>query len=127
MSLFRSAATISSFTLPKLAHAGLAIGLGTCINALFLLLILKRRGICQPEPGWGKFFLRMAPAAIALIALMLTVDHYIDWIGLHSQATRKSVFYAFSARFWHVPSSILGACCCSAFAPPTSAAGMHPC
>jgi putative peptidoglycan lipid II flippase len=72
---------------PRLAHAGLAlaIGLSACINALALLITLKRRGIYQPEPGWGKFFSRMVPAIIALTALMLTVDHYVDWIGLRSQ------------------------------------------
>jgi putative peptidoglycan lipid II flippase len=72
---------------PMLAHAGLAlaIGLGACINALSLLIGLKRRGIYRPEPGWGKFFLRMAPALIALTALLAVVDSHVDWIGLRAQ------------------------------------------
>lgn len=46
---------------PVLQHAGLAlaIGLGACINALWLLFGLLRRGSYRPEPGWGLFALRV--------------------------------------------------------------------
>ena len=59
-----------------LHHAGLAlaIGLGACFNSAILFYFLRKRGIYQPEPGWGKFFLKLC---IALLALGLTL-----WFGM---------------------------------------------
>ena len=51
---------------PLLAHAGLAIGLGACLNALALLIGLLRRGVYRPAPGWTRFALRLLPALAAL-------------------------------------------------------------
>ncbi|NDB01967.1 MAG: murein biosynthesis integral membrane protein MurJ, partial [Betaproteobacteria bacterium] len=55
---------------PMLQHAGLAlaIGLGACINALWLLFGLLRRGSYRPEPGWGLFALRVGVACGLLAA-----------------------------------------------------------
>jgi putative peptidoglycan lipid II flippase len=69
---------------PHLAVAGLAlsIGLGACLNACFLYWGLRRRGIYQPEAGWGIFSLRLLPA----LCLMGGVASYgasrIDWIAM---------------------------------------------
>ncbi len=62
-----------------LHHAGLAlaIGLGACFNSSILFYFLRKRGIYQPEPGWGKFFLKLC---IALLALGLTL-----WFGMGSE------------------------------------------
>jgi putative peptidoglycan lipid II flippase len=62
-----------------LQHAGLAlaIGLGACFNSTILFYFLRKRGIYQPEPGWGKFFLKLC---IALLALALTL-----WFGMGSE------------------------------------------
>lgn len=62
-----------------LQHAGLAlaIGLGACFNSVILFYFLRKRGIYQPEPGWGKFFLKLC---IALLALALTL-----WFGMGSE------------------------------------------
>jgi putative peptidoglycan lipid II flippase len=63
----------------ELQHAGLAlsIGLGACFNSAILFFFLRKRGIYQPEPGWGKYFLKLG---IALIALGLTL-----WFGMGSE------------------------------------------
>ncbi len=55
-----------------LHHAGLAlaIGLGACFNSSVLFYFLRKHGIYQPEPGWGKFFLKLC---LALLALGLTL------------------------------------------------------
>jgi len=60
----------------ELQHAGLAlaIGLGACFNAAILFKYLRKHGIYQPEPGWGKFFVKVL---IALLALALTL-----WFGM---------------------------------------------
>ncbi len=62
-----------------LQHAGLAlaIGLGACFNSAVLFYLLRKRNIYRPEPGWGKFFLKLC---IALLALALTL-----WFGMGSQ------------------------------------------
>lgn len=63
----------------ELHHAGLAlsIGLGACFNSAILFYLLRKRGIYQPEPGWGKFFLKLC---VALLALAWTL-----WFGMGSQ------------------------------------------
>ncbi len=62
-----------------LHHAGLAlaIGLGACFNSAVLFYFLRKRGIYNPEPGWGKFFLKLC---VALLALGLTL-----WFGMGSE------------------------------------------
>ncbi len=63
----------------ELGHAGLAlsIGLAACFNSAILFYFLRKRGIYQPEPGWGKFFLKLCAA---LLALGLTL-----WIGMGTE------------------------------------------
>lgn len=55
-----------------LKHAGLAlaIGLGACLNALLLFLILRREKIYAPQPGWPVFLLKVA-ASVGLMAVVL--------------------------------------------------------
>jgi len=62
-----------------LHHAGLAlsIGLGACLNSSILFYYLRKHGIYQPEPGWAKFFFKVA---IAVAALGITL-----WFGMGSQ------------------------------------------
>ncbi|WP_251863358.1 murein biosynthesis integral membrane protein MurJ [Achromobacter sp. Marseille-Q4962] len=76
---------------PLFSHAGLAlaIGLGACLNALALLLGLRRRGVYRPGAGWAVFALRLLPALAALAALLIYADQRIDWIGLQAHAWRR--------------------------------------
>ncbi|MGA7594259.1 MAG: murein biosynthesis integral membrane protein MurJ [Gallionella sp.] len=62
-----------------LHHAGLAlsIGLGACLNSAILFRYLRKHRIYQPEPGWAKFFLKVA---IAVAALGITL-----WLGMGSE------------------------------------------
>jgi putative peptidoglycan lipid II flippase len=55
-----------------LRHAGLAlaIGLGACLNAFLLYLILRKDRIYAPQPGWPVFVLKVA-AAVAFMAIVL--------------------------------------------------------
>jgi putative peptidoglycan lipid II flippase len=55
-----------------LRHAGLAlaIGLGACLNALLLYLILRRQKIYVPQPGWPVFILKVL-ASVAFMAIVL--------------------------------------------------------
>jgi putative peptidoglycan lipid II flippase len=69
---------------PWLGHGGLAlsIGLAALFNAGLLLFLLRRRGLYQPSPGWGRFALRVAFASAALGAVLAFAARRIDWIGL---------------------------------------------
>jgi len=55
-----------------LRHAGLAlaIGLGACLNALMLFLLLRKQNIYAPQPGWLSFTLKIALAVTAMAAAL---------------------------------------------------------
>jgi len=55
-----------------LKHAGLAlsIGLASCFNAVMLWRGLRRRGVYQPQAGWGVFMLKLLVALIVLGAVL---------------------------------------------------------
>jgi putative peptidoglycan lipid II flippase len=57
-----------------LRHAGLAlaIGLGACLNALLLYLMLRKQTIYTPQPGWRVFTLKIAVAVLAMAASLWT-------------------------------------------------------
>jgi putative peptidoglycan lipid II flippase len=69
---------------PWLGHAGLAlsIGLGALVNAAWLLVGLRRRGVYTPAPGWGGFAWRVGAATAALAAVLAWASHAVDWVGL---------------------------------------------
>ncbi|MFP8833318.1 murein biosynthesis integral membrane protein MurJ [Hydrogenophaga sp. XSHU_21] len=76
---------------PHLAHAGLAlaIGLGALVNALLLLVGLRRRGAYRPAPGWARF-LAQVTAASALLAVFLTwAASRISWLGFEGAALQR--------------------------------------
>lgn len=56
----------------QLRHAGLAlaISLGACLNAALLLRGLRRRGIYQPQQGWGVFILKLLLAVYAMAVVL---------------------------------------------------------
>jgi putative peptidoglycan lipid II flippase len=69
----------------QLKHAGLAlaIGLGSCLNAAILFRLLVKHEIYSPQPGWGRFFLKVLIALAAMCgALLLAAGNARDWIEL---------------------------------------------
>jgi putative peptidoglycan lipid II flippase len=70
-----------------LQHAGLAlaIGLGACINAALLLLILLRRDIYRPQAGWAIFVFKLAIAVYAMaVALWVASGSDAAWLTMGS-------------------------------------------
>jgi putative peptidoglycan lipid II flippase len=67
---------------PWLRHAGLAlsIGVGALINATWLYVGLRRRGVYKPSPGWAAFALRVALATSVLGTLLWWADRHVDWL-----------------------------------------------
>jgi putative peptidoglycan lipid II flippase len=82
---------------PVLDHAGLAlsIGLGAGVNALALLVLLRRRGIYQPGHGWPGFLLRLAPALLTVCALLWLANQHLNWIALGATPLLRAAWLAF--------------------------------
>jgi putative peptidoglycan lipid II flippase len=81
---------------PWLGHAGLAlsISLGAMVNAGWLLIGLRRRGLYTPSPGWPAFLARVG-AASGLLALVLAwAAREVDWLGLQAQAGLRAAWMA---------------------------------
>ena len=75
---------LNVFLVPWLAHAGLAlaIALGACLNALALLIGLRRKGIYQPARGWLRFFVQQGLGLAGLAVPLWWAARHIDWLGL---------------------------------------------
>src|SRR5687767_4669357 len=66
-----------------LRHAGLAlaIGLGACLNALLLYVILRKHQIYAPQPGWPVFILKvLASVAFMAVVLFTTMGEAAWWL-----------------------------------------------
>ena len=76
---------------PLLQHAGLAlsIGIGALINALWLLIGLRKRGSYQPAPGWGMFTLQVVAASALLAVFLLWASGAFHWTQLQADALQR--------------------------------------
>ncbi|MSQ60675.1 MAG: murein biosynthesis integral membrane protein MurJ [Betaproteobacteria bacterium] len=67
-----------------LGHVGLAlaVGLGACLNATLLYLKLRSHQIYRPDPGWGKFSLKLLVglAALGTVLWLAAADSQV-WLG----------------------------------------------
>jgi putative peptidoglycan lipid II flippase len=54
---------------------GIASALSSYINLLLLWRWLRRDGVYSPQPGWGRFTLRLVIACAALCAAVLLGEH----------------------------------------------------
>jgi putative peptidoglycan lipid II flippase len=72
---------------PYLGHAGLAlsIGLGSLLNAGWLLMGLCKTGRYQPLPGWMLFSVRIVIATALLGAGLWFACEHIQWVELRQQ------------------------------------------
>ena len=78
-----------------LKHAGLAlaIGLGACLNALLLFVLLRRHDAYTPQPGWGVFVLKVAAsAALMAIVLFSTMGEAAWWLSAGWQRKLPALF-----------------------------------
>jgi putative peptidoglycan lipid II flippase len=85
---------------PLLGHAGLAlsVSLGACANAALLFAGLWRRKIFVPQPGWGRFALRLALGLGAMIVWLGWMRAMVDWqAGQGLWATRALLLAAIIA------------------------------
>lgn len=86
------------FFVPYFAHAGLSlsIGIGASVNALLLLIGLRKKGIYQPASGWSKFLGQLAFACGALTAALFGFRRCVDWVALGEAPVVRIVLLAAS-------------------------------
>ena len=75
---------LSLVLVSKLQHVGLAlaISLASWVNAGLLFIILWRRGVYRPEPGWLVFALRVMLALTAMVACLTWLNSEPSaWFG----------------------------------------------
>ena len=68
-----------------LAHAGLTLASAVAgyVNAGLLFVVLIRRKLYHPEPGWGKFILRLSAASVVMsIYLVKMAGQVTYWMAL---------------------------------------------
>ncbi len=72
---------------PWLGHAGLAlsIGLGSMVNAAWLLIGLRRTGRYQPSAGWWRFVAQVGLATAVLGVGLWFAANGLDWVALRAQ------------------------------------------
>ena len=75
---------VNCAAVPLMGHAGLAlsVGIGSCVNAGTLLLVLRRRRIFEPLAGWGSFALRVLFGTAVMSAALWAGQRGIDWTAL---------------------------------------------
>ncbi len=77
----------------KLQHAGLAlaIGLGACINAGMLYVLLRLKGFYQPKPGWASFLIKLVLALLAMGLCLWGLEAWWqpDWV--HSSGWQRAL------------------------------------
>lgn len=66
------------------AGLALSIGLGACLNAAFLYLGLRKRGIYVPHAGWTAFALKVVIAVVAMGAVAWFAQAQLDWAALRA-------------------------------------------
>ncbi len=72
------------------AALALSIGLAACVNALWLLWGLHRRGSFRPAPGWIGLIWRVAAATAVMGAGLWQAAWRIDWMALGAQEAQRA-------------------------------------
>lgn len=77
---------------PWLGHAGLALSIGCAalVNALWLLIALRRRGSWTPAPGWWGFLAKIVLASALMGAALAWAAHTYDWVALGATELRRA-------------------------------------
>ena len=79
-----------------LAHAGLALStsLAGYVNAVLLLIFLRKTEVYQRYENWGNFFVKIFIAALSVVGwLYISSPDYDTWISLSSFEMISRLFY----------------------------------
>jgi putative peptidoglycan lipid II flippase len=101
-----------AFIVP-LKHAGLAlaIGLGACMNATILFLLLRKHGIYTPQSGWAAFLAKVITAVLLMCgAIALFYGSDAAWMqpGFAHRVIRLSGVIALGASVYFAALWLMG-------------------
>jgi len=87
---------MNTLFVPWVGQAGLSlsIGLAAMLNAAFLLIGLRRRGVYRPRPGWRAFGLRVGAACLLLAAGLAWAGQAFDWTALRAHPLERAGWMA---------------------------------
>jgi putative peptidoglycan lipid II flippase len=87
---------LNLFLVPVFHHAALtlSISLGAMINALWLLIGLRRRGSYRPEPGWGVFLLQVIAASALLAIFLMWAAGAVPWTRMPGENFKRIGYMA---------------------------------
>ena len=76
-----------------LKHVGLAlaIGLGACLNAGLLFMLLRRQSIYQPGKDWGSFLWKLCTALVVMGGGLWLLQHMLAFDWVHARGMAKVV------------------------------------
>ena len=80
---------VASFDDRAMTIPSLSIGLGACLNAVFLYWGLRRKGIYEAQPGWGAFLAKLTGALFLLAGVALWTAGHFDWIALQAHPLQR--------------------------------------
>lgn len=74
-----------------LQHTGLAlaIGLGACLNAALLYVLLRVNGFYRPGSGWAVFLCKLAVALLVMGGGLWLAQHYLPLAWEHARGWQK--------------------------------------
>jgi putative peptidoglycan lipid II flippase len=80
-----NAILIAGMRIPGHIALALSVGLGACVNAALLFALLVRRGYYRPQPGWGRFLLKVIAALAAMgVVVWLLRGEARSWVHLNN-------------------------------------------
>ncbi len=82
---------LNAIFVPFLGHAGLALalGLGSMVNALWLLVGLLRNKTYVPQSGWWRFAAQVLVASMLLAGFLLWANQAFPWLALKSNRLER--------------------------------------
>jgi putative peptidoglycan lipid II flippase len=79
------------------AHGGIALatGLAGIFNAWLLWRYLRRAGLLRPQPGWGRYWLRLSVACSAMCVVVAVLRWQVgDWTAIPGLLERAAWLFA---------------------------------
>jgi len=80
-----NAVLILGLHMPGHVALALSVGIGACVNAALLFVLLLRRGWYRPLPGWGRFLVQLAAALVVMGGVLWALaGNSQSWLHVNS-------------------------------------------
>jgi putative peptidoglycan lipid II flippase len=74
----------------KVAGLALSISVAALLNAALLYRGLRQKGIYAPQPGWSRFFVRLAVAVTLMGVVGWFAAQQFDWLGMRGHGILRA-------------------------------------